>query len=180
MNYTIFHFFNNLSHHNPFTDGVITFFAVYFPYIVIVGSVVFIVYHKHGQGSEPVFQIVKAHIREFVILVCSVLFVWGLIALLKEVVAAPRPYLVFENFTSLFPYGGHDSFPSGHAGLFAAIAGAIFIFHKRAGVIFLVFAIIIGIARIAAGVHFPIDILVGLLIGFFGVQGVYRLLTSRS
>lgn len=176
MNYNIFHFFNNLSHQNPIIDWVITFCAIYFPYIVAGAAIVFIIYHKHGRGGEPVLQMAKAHIREFVILICSVLITWGLITLLKEIIAAPRPYLVFENFASLFPYGGHDSFPSGHAGLFAAIAGAISIFHKRAGAIFLIFAIIIGLARIAAGVHFPIDILSGLIIGFFGVQGVYRLL----
>jgi undecaprenyl-diphosphatase len=170
INHQLFLALANLAHHNDIFDFVVQFFAIYFPYLVIVGAVLFIIYHHHGTENTPIFQNVKNHFREFVILIVAIGLTWGLVTLLKELIASPRPYLVFENFASLFPYGAYDSFPSGHAGLFGAIAGAICIFHKRAGYMFLSCAVLIGFARIIAGVHFPIDIFVGLIIGFFGVQ----------
>jgi undecaprenyl-diphosphatase len=172
-NHQLFFLLSDLAHHSVVFDGVIKFCAIYLPYLVVISAIIFVLYHQHGTGNEPVFQMVKIHIKEFLILACSILFTWGFITLLKELIGAPRPYLVFQNFASLFPYGAYDSFPSGHAGLFGAIAGAIYIFHRRAGIT--ICALVIGLSRIIAGVHFPLDIITGLIIGFFGVQLVYRL-----
>ncbi len=65
----------------------------------------------------------------------------------------------------LFLHGGMDSFPSGHATLFSALAVAIYVVHKKVGYVFMFFALIIGLSRIVAGVHFPVDILAGFAIG---------------
>ncbi len=46
-----------------------------------------------------------------------------------------------------------------------ALAVALFFHHKKTGYLFMLFAVIIGIARIAGGVHFPIDILGGIVLG---------------
>jgi undecaprenyl-diphosphatase len=48
-----------------------------------------------------------------------------------------------------------------------ALAFAIYLSHKKAGYIFMHIALLIGIARVAAGVHFPIDILGGFILGIF-------------
>jgi undecaprenyl-diphosphatase len=45
------------------------------------------------------------------------------------------------------------------------IAFAIFLTHKKAGYWFMFFALLIGLARIIVGVHFPIDILGGFILG---------------
>lgn len=100
---------------------------------------------------------------------------WGLSYGLKQITALPRPYLRYpDEIISLFPYGGFDSFPSGHATLFMALAVMIYLHHKRIGILFIVFALIIGLTRVIAGVHFPIDILVGWFLG-----GGVSLLVSR-
>lgn len=176
INHQLFLTLANLAHRNDIFDSVVYFFAVYFPYLVIVCAIIFVLYHAHGNTNTPVFQNVKNHFREFTVLIIATMLTWGLVVLLKDLIASPRPYLVFENFISLFPYGAYDSFPSGHAGLFGAIAGAIYVFHKKAGLIFFLGALLIGIARIIAGVHFPLDILAGLILGFFGVQLAHRFL----
>jgi len=46
-----------------------------------------------------------------------------------------------------------------------ALAFAIFLTHKKVGYWFMFFALLIGIARIIVGVHFPIDILGGFILG---------------
>lgn len=57
------------------------------------------------------------------------------------------------------------AFPSGHSTAFMALATSIFLSHKRVGYLFIVFAVLIGLARIVAGVHFPLDILGGFILG---------------
>ena len=72
--------------------------------------------------------------------------------------------MVLENIRPLFPETGF-AFPSGHATFFAALAISIFFLNKKVGYIFIFFALLIGLARIMAGVHFPIDILGGFILG---------------
>jgi undecaprenyl-diphosphatase len=85
--------------------------------------------------------------------------------ILKELFFAPRPWLIFEDTHLMFEHGGMDSFPSGHSTIYAALATSAFFFSKRLGIFVGVFAVLIGLSRVISGVHWPIDVLGGLLIG---------------
>ena len=84
---------------------------------------------------------------------------------MKYLIHTPRPFDVFPKVVSLFPETSY-AFPSGHATFFMAIAFAIFFNHKKVGYVFILFALLIGVARIVSGVHFPVDILGGYILGF--------------
>ena len=58
-----------------------------------------------------------------------------------------------------------QSFPSGHAAIFFAIAMAIYFFNKKLGIVFFIGAVLIGFARIFTGIHWPSDVLAGAIIG---------------
>jgi undecaprenyl-diphosphatase len=58
-----------------------------------------------------------------------------------------------------------QSFPSGHALIFFAIAMSVYLSHKKWGIFFFIMATVMGLARIFAGVHWPIDIFAGAIIG---------------
>jgi len=117
----------------------------------------------------------KFLIKEGIKIVVAVISSWGLSYLIKNIVMAPRPFLRYpDEVNKLFDYGGFNSFPSGHATLFMALGVMISLHHKRAGYVFIFLAIIIGIARVTAGVHFPIDILIGWFIGGFVSLLVYK------
>ena len=47
--------------------------------------------------------------------------------------------------------------------------------RKKLGIVFLVVALVVGFARIFTGLHYPIDILGGALVGGVGVSLVYFL-----
>ncbi|MEK7106302.1 MAG: phosphatase PAP2 family protein, partial [Patescibacteria group bacterium] len=83
---------------------------------------------------------------------------------LKSLIHAPRPFLALPQVQALFPESGY-AFPSGHATFFSAMAFTIFFRNKKAGYVFILFALLIGLTRIIAGVHFPIDILGGFILG---------------
>ena len=150
MNNQIFSFFYNLAHQSVFFDKTVIFFAVYFPYIVVIFALVFLLfYHK---------------IKEIFLVFFSCVLALVVAEVLKILIQANRPFVALPNIHALFPETGY-SFPSMHAVFFSALAVSIYFYHKKAGYIFMFFALLIGIARIIAGVHFPIDILCGFILG---------------
>ena len=57
------------------------------------------------------------------------------------------------------------AFPSSHTAVGFALAVTIMKHDKKVGILYLIMAGLIGIARIIAHVHYPIDIIAGALIG---------------
>lgn len=173
LNNQIFFFFYNLSHKSNFFDYFVSFLAKDFPNIVIILSIVFLLYHhevllyKRKSNNEAIwdsFRVFKQKWKEIVLVFFSGIFAWCIASLIKIIIKAPRPYLALENVVPLLNKTDF-SFPSGHATFFMGIAFAIFFSHKKAGYVFMFFALIIGITRIITGVHFPIDIITGFILG---------------
>lgn len=144
-------------------------------YVILVGIMFVLIHHHRRNGNHPELLSHSA-IKEGLYIIFAVMVAWGIAGVLKIVFAVPRPFLQFSHIIPLFPYGGFDSFPSGHATLFAAMGTAIYMAHKKIGAIFLLMAIMIGLARVISGVHFPIDILAGWTLGSLSVIGVWQII----
>lgn len=89
--------------------------------------------------------------------------------LLKNLVARTRPYEVIQDLV-LITKKPHDySFPSGHTSVSFAFASALlFVLPKEQrwiGIITAVLAALIGFSRLYLGVHYPTDVLGGLVLG---------------
>lgn len=163
MNEVIFFFFYNFAHDPKFIDAKINFLAVYFIYVVIALAFLFLsrrFIQNFKQESLGLFY----KLREFILVFTSAGLAWGLAKILKILIHTDRPFEVFKEIEPLFRETGY-AFPSGHSAVAAAIAFALFFINKKTGYVFMFFALIIGIARIVAGVHFPIDILGGFALG---------------
>jgi undecaprenyl-diphosphatase len=79
--------------------------------------------------------------------------------------ARARPYAAHPDAT-VFGASSHDpSFPSDHASAAFAIAVAIFLFDRLLGGIFILAAAAIAAGRVVAGLHYPADVLAGVLVG---------------
>ena len=179
MNNTIFYFFYNLAHQFTFLDNVIIFIAVYLPWLVAIAAFLFLIfYHKIFSAENPFKEFVNKW-REFFFVFFSAGFAWVVAKVLKILIYTDRPFLALQDVSALFIESGF-AFPSGHAIFFSALGFALFMKHKRVGYIFILFAILIGIARIASGVHFPIDILGGLLLGWLVVYILHLLAFFRE
>jgi membrane-associated phospholipid phosphatase len=164
MNKEIFLKLYNLSHSSLFLDNIIIFFADIFPYLVILIAGLFLLFHHEVLNSKNPFFVLRQKWKEIVLVFFSSIFAWFLAQGFKILIKIPRPVLGLNEIVPLF---GKESFsfPSGHATFFMALATAIFLSHKKAGYVFGIFALIIGFFRIVAGVHFPIDILAGFILG---------------
>lgn len=84
---------------------------------------------------------------------------------IKEWVMRPRPFVTHPELTALFDPGDQWSFPSAHTLSAFAAATALCFFHRKSGVLALVLAALIAFSRLYASVHYPTDVLAGLLLG---------------
>ena len=94
---------------------------------------------------------------------------------LKPLIARPRPCHVMPEVELLLDRPSSYSFPSGHTMSSFEGAVSIFLFNRRWGVPALIVAALIGFSRMYVFVHFPTDVLVGLLLGVLHAWLMYKL-----
>lgn len=93
--------------------------------------------------------------------------------ILKPLVARPRPCWIREDIELLVRVPRDYSFPSGHTMASFASAGALLFTEKKFGVGACILALLMGISRLYFYVHFPTDVLSGVILGLLcGVVSV--------
>ncbi len=85
--------------------------------------------------------------------------------LLKNLVQRPRPFITYPEFNWITYKPSGYSFPSSHAATSFAAAGILAKKLKRYKVIFWALALSISLSRIYLLVHYPSDLIVGMMIG---------------
>ena len=87
--------------------------------------------------------------------------------LIRMVVYSPRPFITDHLAPLVFvsPREWYTSFPSDHTIFLFSLATSVWFENKKAGTALFVLAAVVGIARIAAGVHWSSDILGGAILG---------------
>ena len=104
----------------------------------------------------------------------------GIVAqVVKHIWDRPRPLLVLFDVRTVDKVLFVHSFPSGHTVTAFAAAFAYSAFLPKTRPFLLFMAIAVGISRMYLGVHFPVDVLFGALIG--SVTGILsaRLVSAR-
>jgi len=153
MNTSLFYFLNNLAFQNEFFDTLVIFIADWLIWWLIFITIALFILKK--ISFKTISQI-------FII----TLIAWLVAELIKHFYFSPRPFLVLTEVKLLFTHGLNDSFPSGHITLTFALATAISLFtNYKIGLLFFTGAFLIGLSRIIIGIHWPLDILAGALLG---------------
>ncbi len=120
-----------------------------------------------------VFRFRKEGLRK-VVQVGVAFFLAALITFtIKSIVNRPRPFKTHETIEKL-SQGGGASFPSGHTLEAFAVATSLSLLFRRRLIQVPAFcwALLVAYSRMALGVHYPSDVLGGLLIGIILAIGI--------
>ncbi len=147
LNQQVFYWLFDLSHRWPVLDAISIFFAQYA--IFILGGIA---------------AVIALRSRSFVSLVLSAVAAYGLNALIGAFVYRDRPFVVYD-IVPLLEHSATKSFPSDHTGVSFAIATALTVLDRRHALWAYPLAFLIGLGRVFAGIHFPADVLAGIVTG---------------
>ena len=107
--------------------------------------------------------------RKWKLASASALAAGALGLLVNQVVAhlwdRPRPYQTHPDAHTWVARSHDPSFPSDHASAAFGIAFAVLMFDRAAGALFVAAAALIALGRVLVGVHYPGDVLAGMLVG---------------
>ncbi|KKS26645.1 MAG: Phosphoesterase PA-phosphatase related protein [Parcubacteria group bacterium GW2011_GWC1_42_11] len=170
MNETIFNFFYSFAHKSYALDFCIHFFAEWYGLIILF--VLFIYLFKHRDNP-------KKGVRDLFVVGTTAVSAWFIAHFFKDVFHTLRPFDAVASIKPLVIESGY-AFPSGHATFFMALASSLWFYHKRLAVFFGISAVLIGVARISAGIHWPIDILAGLFLGYAIGTTLHDLISSMT
>jgi undecaprenyl-diphosphatase len=93
------------------------------------------------------------------------LFAWLLTLLIKHIFPTIRPFIKNGGEVDVLFKPTDSAFPSAHTAMAFSLAVTVFMHNRKVGWYYLGGALLIGIARVLANVHYPVDILGGALIG---------------
>ena len=145
---------NALAGRNIWLDRLAVFFSVYAGYVIVAVLVYLLIFKSSARNKAMV-----------IISLISAVISRGLVTtLIRIIYPHPRPFAVLADVKQLIPESG-SSFPSGHAAFFFALSAVVYVYNKKLGVIFIVISAVMGLARIFTGVHWPLDIAGGILVG---------------
>ncbi|MEE8131651.1 MAG: phosphatase PAP2 family protein [Candidatus Paceibacterota bacterium] len=164
----IFQFINGLAGKFKIFDLFGIFLANYLGYFLIFLAVLLIITRKNWQQRFYFFSLTTL----------SIILARGIITeIIRFFYSRPRPFSILQ-IQPLIELGPGGSFPSGHMTFYFALAFAVFFIHKRWGWRLMGATFIIGLARIFTGIHWPLDIIAGAVIGIISVLLIKKLLPS--
>lgn len=150
--FTIF----NLSKKSPILDTLMVFGAEYLIFLTFLLIIIFFLKGGTKEKKVALFLIIATTV-ELVLVKTIRLFFYE-----------PRPFVTLP-ITPLVLHEANASFPSMHTTIMATIAFTYYFYKSKYTPLFLVFMLWVGFARIFVGVHYPLDILGGIITGFLSI-----------
>ncbi|RMD94039.1 MAG: phosphatase PAP2 family protein [Calditrichaeota bacterium] len=98
--------------------------------------------------------------------------------ILKPLIGRIRPCYSLPDVRLLIPCGGQLAFPSGHATNSFAASLILSYFYPRFAVFLFLIASLVSFSRIYVGVHYPLDVVAGIILGLLCGKTVLYLYNS--
>lgn len=162
--------------HNTLSNSVMDLIMVCITYSIEYGAIailVFIVMMCIKKMRKTGFAVMGATL--------SVLLFGELI--LKHIVCRPRPFVINGAIELIIKAPSGFSFPSSHTATCFAMATAIYLFHKRLGIIAYIYAALVAFSRMYLYVHYPSDVIGGIILGIccgIGATALVKLICKKA
>jgi membrane-associated phospholipid phosphatase len=163
--------FNHVAIH---FKSVLPLFSDWMVYIVALSAAAWVAFHHLGRLKAMIIDGIYTLVLPIGL---SVVISEGL----SKIFNRSRPFVADKEIQLLVPHNADGGFPSHHMTVMAAIAIALWYRNRNLGAALMALTILSGIARIGAGIHYPTDILAGLVIGALTSITIHRFTkTSRA
>ncbi|MBK5092707.1 MAG: phosphatase PAP2 family protein [Actinobacteria bacterium] len=159
LDYSVFHALNSLAGRSSVLDWFIRVGADdhIIPVVLTLLVLLVILLARDSTERESAFRCL---ICALIAVVVSMVILFAL----NSMFFRPRPFTTHP--VHLLLYHNTDSaFPSNAATLALALSFAVLFYNRKVACIMLALSLYLGLARIAAGVHYPLDVAGGILLG---------------
>lgn len=168
-------------------DFLIVFFGKYFFYVCLAVFAYFgwRAWRRRAKSASPEqsegqrgFEALKVY---GIAIIGAIVARFGVAEIIRLFYHRARPFLALS-----LPHLLNDqaySFPSGHTIFMFALATAAYYINKKLSFFLFASGLVIGLARVAGGVHYPTDILGGAVLGILtgsSINFIFKLISFRS
>ncbi|MEP6992660.1 MAG: phosphatase PAP2 family protein [bacterium] len=165
---TLFYHINGLTERYPPLDAVMVATTTYAPAcyaLLLVGC--WIIWRQRWQRAAALAG-------------GSALMALGVGQLVGMVLPRQRPYEVLSHVHVLLAHAPDTSFPSDHAILVGAVTVGLWALSRRIDVLLVVAGLAVLVGRVYIGVHYPSDVIGGVLLGGLVAAAVRHLATHAG
>jgi len=159
IDYSIFKFINSFVGKSAVLDYLGIFFAKYLIWVFVVLIIVLVIFYKNKKEKH----LIK---KSLICILGAIILSLAINYFISLCCFRPRPFVNHMVYQLVNKSALEKSFPSNHATIAFAVAFAVYFWYKRIGTVLIIFALFIGLARVFVGVHYPLDIIAGGIIGF--------------
>ena len=165
LDLSVFNAIYGVSGHRAWLDGLIIFCGEYVLYIILA-ILILLTASAWYSGKR---QLLNGYLFAFA---GAIIALFGIEPIIHFFFYRPRPFIALDIPHLLTETS--SSFPSGHTIFIFALATGMLYVNKRVAYLFFTAGLFVGLARIAAGVHYPSDILGGAVLGIITVLVVQK------
>ncbi len=156
LNESLFTFLNNLTNRNAFLDWLFAFLARDLIYVLAVLVPILIWVYERNRRGRIYFALLS---------LLSLTFSEIILIFFRYFYNNPRPFDAIEGLEPIISHVSSPSFPSGHMMRLVPLALTIYYLKPKVGAWFILGTLFMGISRVIVGVHWPLDILGGFILG---------------
>jgi undecaprenyl-diphosphatase len=171
-------YFVNVTLANPFFDWFMPFITEKLHWFPVWGILIVSLLWKGGR---------KGRIVVFLIIPVIILSDQLSAHVLKPLIARPRPCVTLPDVHLLVGLKRSMSFPSAHAANFFAVATYFNYFYPKYRWVYFGSAFFVALSRVSIGVHYPLDIIAGGILGaacalfvIYTWRGIEKIIAKRK
>lgn len=168
MDYLLFTYINKFVGKCLCIDALAVFFADYLVYFLLAGAALIYFLIKKKERFRYVLVIGSSVILSRLAITELIRLIWH----------RSRPFVDYQ-VNQIIEHSVSGSFPSGHVAFLFALAMAVYFFNKKWGIVFLILGLLVGLARVFVGIHYPLDILGGMVVGILSAIIVKILIRKK-